>query len=137
MKHVVRAVSPDTLDENMEQLLPLLERAHKYTDEYSVEDSIKTIKEGGSFLFTIDDTEELKGVAIVELEKHPQREYLLIHMLGGYDMTSWVEELRDRMKDFATHMSLDGVVIYGRKGWTKIFKDLQVERIMMIDKVEK
>ena len=39
------------------------------------------------------------------------------------------------MKELATATKLDGVIFYGRKGWEKVFTDLDTVRIMMIDEI--
>ena len=135
MKHVVRLIRPDNLPAADESILPLLTKAHKHTPEYEVEDTIADVIREKAYLFTIDDTECIKGVAVVRAEEFPRKTYLLIQMLGGDDIFEWVDEFRDRMRETAEHLEFDGVVLYGRQGWTKVFKDLQVERVMLIDKV--
>ncbi len=133
--HTVKHVDVATLGGLFGELKDLLEKSLTHTPEWSLEDVVEDLIDENSHLFTIDDGNSFKGVAVARVEKHPQKEYLLIHMLGGDGIKDWLEELRGAMRMYAEALGLDGVRIYGRQGWQKLFPDLKCERIILTDKV--
>ena len=135
MTHVIRNIKPEGLADMLPLISPFIDKALEKAPEYTFEDIIKDVLNNEAFIFSIDNGDEVVGVAVTRYEIHPQKKYLQIHLLGGKDMTEWVSELRAKMKEFAILLGFDGVVIYGRPGWKKIFPDLRCERIILIDEI--
>jgi hypothetical protein len=137
MTHQIVYIAPDELKAYYLKLLPYLEKAHTYTPEYTLVDTLDSINRGTSDLYAIVKEGEAVGVFITKIERHPQLTYLLIHMIGGDGLKDWISLVRSEMKNYATGMGFDGVVIHGRPGWKKIFPNEKVERITMIDRIER
>lgn len=136
MTHTVRLVKSGGEEVGLTEAIPFLNRALEYAPEYLLFDIIEDFRDEECFIFTVDDGQKAVGALVARVEEHPQKSYLQIHLLGGDNMDDWIEDLRGRMRELAVGLKLDGVALYGRPGWTKIFPTLRVERIIMIDEIK-
>ena len=131
--YTVSYVTPDDLPSIFPQVKEYLEGAVEYAPEYSLDDVILSVIQEDSQMFVVSEGKDIQGVVVTVIEKHPQRSYVQIHLLGGKNMKAWVQTLRDKLKQFAGKIGCDGLSIFARRGWAKIFPDLRYERIIMVD----
>jgi hypothetical protein len=66
------------------------------------------------------DLEDIRAVAVTCVTRYPAKTMLCIVMLEGRDMPSWESPLHDCFVRYARDLGVDGVELYGRKGWVRI-----------------
>lgn len=131
MEFTVSAVEVDRIGFFMPLLQDYIEPVLEKEGLYSLEDIIKDLIREDAWLFIADNGDELVGAAIVRLESYPQKKYVLLHVLGGDYGKEWAPVLVEKLRALAKQLNMDGVIMYGRKGWTKIFPDAKQESIVL------
>lgn len=133
VEYTVSYVDLGTLPQVFPQIKDYLEGALEYAPEYTMEDVLQGVLEGASQLFIVHQGDRIVGTCVTVLEKHPRRSYVQIHLLGGERAKEWAQVLREKLKVWANELGYDGLSIFARRGWAKIFPDLKYERVIMID----
>jgi len=112
----------------IEYLLKVIDKA----PEVTLKTVLESIQKGHSQLWLIYRDEEILGAVVTKHVSYPVKERLLIHLCGGKDITEWVDLYMETVEDWAKEKGLDGVEIFGRKGWTKLIPDYSSDIIYMV-----
>lgn len=112
----------------IEYLLKVIDKA----PEVTLKTVLESIQKGHSQLWLVYRDEEILGAVVTKHVSYPVKERLLIHLCGGKDITEWVDLYMETVEDWAKEKGLDGVEIFGRKGWTKLIPDYSSDIIYMV-----
>ena len=112
----------------IEYLLKVIDKA----PEVTLKTVLESIQKGHSQLWLIYRDEEILGAVVTKHVSYPVKERLLIHLCGGKDITEWVDLYMETVEEWAKEKGLDGVEIFGRKGWTKLIPDYSSDIIYMV-----
>lgn len=112
----------------IEYLLKVIDKA----PEVTLKTVLESIQKGHSQLWLIYRDEEILGAVVTKHVSYPVKERLLIHLCGGKDITEWVDLYMETVEGWAKEKGLDGVEIFGRKGWTKLIPDYSSDIIYMV-----
>jgi hypothetical protein len=95
-----------TIRPNLEKILTKLGNTHQH------QDVLRMVLEGRMHLWFREE-----AYAITEFEIYPRKKFLNIFAAGG--KMDKVKEIEKVVVEFAQKTKCDGVVAFGRKGWTK------------------
>ncbi|RKZ06637.1 hypothetical protein DRQ25_13475 [Candidatus Fermentibacteria bacterium] len=101
-------------------VIPYIEKALVYSlGEHSALDVLQN-----KILLVVKDDDEVLTVLSLEVVDTPQKRILNIITAGGKDMYRWVKEADQAITRIAKEMGASNVTIHGRRGWSKVLKDL-------------
>jgi hypothetical protein len=112
----------------IEYLIKVIDKA----PEVTLKTVLESIGKGHSQLWLVYKDEEILGAVVTKHVSYPVKERLLIHLCGGKAITEWVDLYMETVEEWAKEKGLDGVEIFGRKGWTKLIPDYSSDIIYMV-----
>ena len=72
---------------------------------------------------------ETKGAFVTKIAKYPQKNLLVVILLGGDEFQEWRDEADAVLNAFGKQHSCEYVELFGRKGWGKMLKDIDYKEI--------
>ena len=114
--------------ENVETWWSLVEEylntALKYSlGEYSIDD-IKNLCISKDMQLWVKFDKEVQGAFVTKINKYPQKNLLLVILLGGDKFQEWRDEADALLNAFGKQHNCEYVELFGRKGWGKLLKDI-------------
>ena len=120
----------DELTSSFDKLKPFFELALTHAPEYSLSDVVRDILSGSSCLWIAESEGEYVGIVTTCINTYPQKQTMLIHLLGGKDVREWVGTISN-IEAVASEMGCSSVEIHGRPAWKKLLPDYNTERIIL------
>ena len=106
-----------------------LNTALKYSlGEYSISDIKSACISKNMQLWVKFDT-EVHGAFITKIAKYPQKNLLIVILLGGDRFPEWRDEADALLNAFGKENNCEYVELFGRKGWGKILKDIDYKEV--------
>ena len=99
--------------------------------EYSIEDIKKSCKDRSMQLW-VKLGKKVEGAFVTEILNYPQKNILVVLLLGGENFQDWVEETVSLLVAFGKEKKCSYVELFGRKGWTKTLQGLGFEEKLRI-----
>lgn len=83
------------------------------------------------------DTEGPIDVAFVtRVSRYPLKRMLLLELAGGQNMERWLPKATEVFRQFAIDSKLDGVEIYGRRGWARALAPYGVRETIVVSEID-
>lgn len=120
------------IHKNQDVIVEYLLKVINKTPEVTLKHVMEAIEKGDSQLWLSYKGKEVLGAVVTKGVTYPARFRLLIHLCGGKDIEEWVDSAISNIEKFAKEKGLDGVEIYGRKGWTKLIPSYSSDIVYMV-----
>ena len=119
--------------ESVEAWWPLVEEylitALKYSlGEYSIDD-IKNACISKNMQLWVKIGKKAKGAFVTKIAKYPQKNLLIVILLGGDEFQEWRDEADALLNAFGKQHNCEYVELFGRKGWGKMLKDIDYKEV--------
>ena len=119
--------------ENVETWWSLVEEylntALKYSlGEYSIDD-IKNLCISKDMQLWVKFDKKVQGAFVTKINKYPQKNLLLVILLGGDKFQEWRDEADALLNAFGKQHNCEYVELFGRKGWGKMLKDIDYKEV--------
>ena len=119
--------------ESVEVWWPLVEEylntALKYSlGEYSIDD-IKNSCISKNMQLWVKVGKQTKGAFVTKIAKYPQKNLLIVILLGGDEFQEWRDEADALLNAFGKENNCEYVELFGRKGWGKMLKDIDYKEV--------
>ena len=119
--------------ESVEVWWPLVEEYLNTALEYSLgEYSITDIKNAcisKDMQLWVKLGKETKGAFVTKIAKYPQKNLLIVILLGGDEFQEWRDEADALLNAFGKENNCEYVELFGRKGWGKMLKDIDYKEV--------
>ncbi len=88
----------------------------------------------GRYILWVVHTENPAPVAalVTRVARYPRKSILAVDLAGGTNLEGWAAEADRVFRDYARHLGLDGVELYGRKGWTRALRRLGWQQVAVM-----
>ena len=96
--------------------------------EYSIED-IKNSCISKDMQLWVKIGKEAKGAFVTKIAKYPQKNLLVVILLGGDEFQEWRDEADAVLNAFGKQHNCEYVELFGRKGWGKMLKDIDYKEV--------
>ena len=119
--------------ESVEAWWPLVEEyliaALEYSlGEYSITD-IKNACISKNMQLWVKIGKQAKGAFVTKIAKYPQKNLLIVILLGGDEFQEWRDEADALLNAFGKENNCEYVELFGRKGWGKMLKDIDYKEV--------
>ena len=119
--------------ESVEVWWPLVEEylntALEYSlGEYSIDD-IKNACISKNMQLWVKISKQAKGAFVTKIAKYPQKNLLIVILLGGDEFQEWRDEADALLNAFGKQNNCEYVELFGRKGWGKMLKDIDYKEV--------
>lgn len=91
------------------------------------------VKEKSMQLWFIEEDLKVRGVAVTQIISYPKAKVLDILLLGGYDYKDWGRLGAELSKQYAAENGCQFVRGYGRLGWARMLKHLNIQPSIYFD----
>jgi len=119
--------------ESVEVWWPLVEEYLNTALEYSLgEYSITDIKNAcilKNMQLWVKIGKQAKGAFVTKIAKYPQKNLLIVILLGGDEFQEWRDEADALLNAFGKQNNCEYVELFGRKGWGKMLKDIDYKEV--------
>ena len=119
--------------ESVEVWWPLVEEYLNTALEYSLgEYSIGDIKNAcisKNMQLWVKIGKQAKGAFVTKIAKYPQKNLLIVILLGGDEFQEWRDEADALLNAFGKQNNCEYVELFGRKGWGKMLKDIDYKEV--------
>ena len=119
--------------ESVEVWWPLVEEYLNTALEYSLgEYSITDIKNAcisKNMQLWVKIGKQAKGAFVTKIAKYPQKNLLIVILLGGDEFQEWRDEADALLNAFGKENNCEYVELFGRKGWGKMLKDIDYKEV--------
>ena len=119
--------------ESVEAWWPLVEEYLNTALEYSLgEYSITDIKNAcisKNMQLWVKIGKQAKGAFVTKIAKYPQKNLLIVILLGGDEFQEWRDEADALLNAFGKQNNCEYVELFGRKGWGKMLKDIDYKEV--------
>ncbi len=120
MSYAVLAIPPWQVRPAAIRVWNLLERACSRGADSPPEAHIADCLANRALLWIIADDGGPVGVCVTRREERPDATVIEVTILGGYGL-AWAHAVRDRLHEFRIAEGADRLVLYGRRGWSRVF----------------
>lgn len=121
----ITRIEPEAIDYLPYEAMEYLRMAESHScGDLSVEDACQMARQGISQIFIVTDNELLACFCAVYGQGRNGR-ILDIALLGGKNARKWKSQVREFCINLAKSECCTQLMIIGRKGWGKIFTELQ------------
>jgi len=114
--------------ESVEVWWPLVEEYLNTALEYSLGeygiDDIKNACISKNMQLWVKIGKQAKGAFVTKIAKYPQKNLLVVILLGGDEFQEWRDEADALLNAFGKENNCEYVELFGRKGWGKMLKDI-------------
>lgn len=117
-------VPTEAVDDLWPTVAPLLEPAMDYAGgRIDMESVHEWLADRRYLLWVAYPGDKIIRAAFVTREaRYPRRSMLVVEIAGGAGLREWVDEATRIFTSFARDVGLDGVEMFGRRGWTAALK---------------
>ena len=119
--------------ESVEVWWPLVEEYLNTALEYSLgEYSITDIKNAcisKDMQLWVKLGKQTKGAFVTKIARYPQKNLLVVILLGGNEFVEWRDEADALLNAFGKQHNCEYVELFGRKGWGKMLKDIDYKEV--------
>ena len=106
-----------------------LNTALKYSlGEYSITDIMNACLSKNMQLW-VKVGKQAKGAFVTKIAKYPQKNLLIVILLGGDEFQEWRDEADALLNAFGKQNNCEYVELFGRKGWGKMLKDIDYKEV--------
>lgn len=107
---------------------PMLKKASdRIPGVYSMDDLRQKCLDGTYLLWFAKNA---KCALIIKVSQYHLHKGCAIVLVGGTDMDSWIEEMSE-IEEYARSQGCKEMIISGREGWKRIFKDYELESVTL------
>ena len=128
---IVSAIKPEMVPLMWPLVSDMLNGAIDHANgELDEKDVFSRIIKGSMLLVTISQGSDI--IAALGLEQRDfgtGKRILNVTLAGGSNAKDWIEQMDDVVHELAKDYKCDEVYIIGRKGWTRVLRDLGYETI--------
>lgn len=78
----------------------------------------------------------IDAAIVTRISNYPLKRMLLLELAGGRDMTMWLPKAAEVFRQFAIDSKLDGVEIYGRRGWARMLAPYGVRETIVVSEID-
>ena len=96
--------------------------------EYSIDD-IKNACISKNMQLWVKIGKQAKGAFVTKIAKYPQKNLLIVILLGGDEFQEWRDEADALLNAFGKQNNCEYVELFGRKGWGKMLKDIDYKEV--------
>ena len=96
--------------------------------EYSIGD-IKSACISKDMQLWVKIGKEAKGAFVTKIARYPQKNLLVVILLGGDEFQEWRDEADAVLNAFGKQHNCEYVELFGRKGWGKMLKDIDYKEV--------
>ena len=96
--------------------------------EYSI-DNIKNACISKDMQLWVKLGKQTKGAFVTKIAKYPQKNLLIVILLGGDEFQEWRDEADALLNAFGKQHNCEYVELFGRKGWGKMLKDIDYKEV--------
>ena len=119
--------------ESVEAWWPLVEEYLNTALEYSLGEyritDIKNACISKNMQLWVKLEKEIKGAFVTKIAKYPQKNLLIVILLGGNEFQDWRDEADALLNAFGKENNCEYVELFGRKGWGKMLKDIDYKEV--------
>ena len=116
-------VQKKDIDSVGELIYRFIQKSAKYTyGRFDANDILQECKKINKQLWVAFDN-DIIGFVVTEIINYPKTKALCMHFTGGIDLHKWKDPMLSVLRDFDKENQCKVIESYGRKGWSKIFKD--------------
>ena len=119
--------------ESVEVWWPLVEEYLNTALEYSLGeygiDDIKNACISKNMQLWVKIGKQAKGAFVTKIAKYPQKNLLVVILLGGDEFQEWRDEADALLNAFGKQNNCEYVELFGRKGWGKMLKDIDYKEV--------
>jgi hypothetical protein len=119
--------------ESVEVWWPLVEEYLNTALEYSLGeygiDDIKNACISKNMQLWVKIGKQAKGAFVTKIAKYPQKNLLIVILLGGDEFQEWRDEADALLNAFGKQNNCEYVELFGRKGWGKMLKDIDYKEV--------
>ena len=119
--------------ESVEVWWPLVEEYLNTALEYSLGeygiDDIKNACISKDMQLWVKLGKQTKGAFVTKIAKYPQKNLLIVILLGGDEFQEWRDEADALLNAFGKQNNCEYVELFGRKGWGKMLKDIDYKEV--------
>ena len=127
---MIEGIRSENIDSWWSLVEEYLNAALKYgLGEYSIEDIKKSCKSKNMQLWVKFNKEGVQGAFVTKIAKYPQKNLLIVILLGGDRFPEWRDEADALLNAFGKENNCEYVELFGRKGWGKILKDINYNEV--------
>ena len=96
--------------------------------EYSIDD-IKNSCISKDMQLWVKLGKQTKGAFVTKIARYPQKNLLVVILLGGDEFEEWRDEADALLNAFGKQHNCEYVELFGRKGWGKMLKDIDYKEV--------
>ena len=96
--------------------------------EYSITDIKKSCISKNMQLW-VKIGKQAKDAFVTKIAKYPQKNLLIVILLGGDEFQEWRDEADALLNAFGKENNCEYVELFGRKGWGKMLKDIDYKEV--------
>lgn len=101
-----------------------LESAAEYTyGRFKAQDIKDRLLKSDQKLWIAFEDETIYGFVVTEVLMYPQIKTLVMHFTAGKELPKWKDAMLKELKRFAKDFNCSIIESYGRRGWSKVFKN--------------
>ena len=119
--------------ESVEVWWPLVEEYLNTALEYSLGeygiDDIKNACISKNMQLWVKIGKQAKGAFVTKIAKYPQKNLLIVILLGGDEFQEWRDAADALLNAFGKQNNCEYVELFGRKGWGKMLKDIDYKEV--------
>lgn len=128
--------------QDVEEVLPLVRsylemgiaEAHGRTDIDHVIADLLAEKASLWIIYGLD--KGLDAAVVTRVSNYPLKRMLLLELTGGQHMERWFERAVEVFRNFAIDSKLDGVEIYGRRGWSRALRRHGMRETIVVTEID-
>lgn len=91
--------------------------------EYSIDD-IRSACKSKNMQLWLNLSHKVEGAFITKVAEYPQKNMLVVLLLGGDNFKEWKDEADKLLLAFGKENKCEYVELFGRKGWARELKDI-------------
>lgn len=130
----VSPVRPTEIRQTWASVAPMLVPAIQYSGGRIDARSVFEWLMDGRYTLWIAHTEDFspKAALVTRVARYPRKSLLAVDLAGGSNLNDWAAEADRVLRDYARHLGLDGVELYGRQGWTRALRRLGWQQVAVM-----
>lgn len=119
-----------SVDEIWPGVAKMIDEAYKFADEIMPHDLLDQLRSGHRQLWIVWDGRQVLAAVMTRIVQLRSCRAVQITAAGGTAVERW-KDLIVLIEDFARHEGCRKVVIEGRPGWERLFKDYRRTRVVI------
>lgn len=125
---LTRVILPGYVHREWPEAAPLVAKALPYSHgEVTIDHVYEALLQGTTRLITVREEKKMIAAVVISMHDYPAKRVCQISYAGGADMEKWAVQGIELVKALAKQAGASGIIIQGRKGWVKVFKEIGFE----------